>query len=82
MTTRTPNLDRIADHATWKHLAEWLRHAHDDADHGAVCAAIDAYLGDEPGAIDRGLTWAEMADRGGWSHDQADRYYVPPVLRA
>jgi hypothetical protein len=59
----TPHLDSL-DHATLSHLCAWLDWATDDTDRLSTQAAIEAGLATYPDAIDRGLTWREIAERG------------------
>ena len=51
------------DHATLRHLVQWLDYAVRDEDRVATQNAINAALKSEPGLIDEGRTWREIAER-------------------
>jgi hypothetical protein len=57
------NLDRL-DHATLRHLCAWLDHTTDSADRLKRQSEVDAGLGYDPDAVDRGDTWEQIAARG------------------
>lgn len=60
---QTPNLDSL-DHATLRHLVQWLDYAVRDEDRAYMCAAIERGLAYDGEAISRGDTWRDIANRG------------------
>lgn len=59
----TPNIDRL-DHATLRHLVNWLDWYVRDEDRAATCEAVERGLDYDAAAVDRGDTWQEIAARG------------------
>lgn len=52
----------LADYS--KHLENWLDASVYAEDRFATVLCIVRALNDDPGLIDRGLTWSEIAERG------------------